>query len=171
MRRVGAGVWSVDMGEAVLAGEGLEVTAEGLAGPRPGIAVAMPNPHVVVPVAAGELAGIDLEAAPDLAPAPPAGANVEFAVLEPATRAQAAASAAEGRVRLRVHERGVGETMSCGTGVAAAVVALAARWAGPGAAPSVWRVGVPGGELKVVLDGPRTDLEGPAALVYAGALA
>jgi diaminopimelate epimerase len=68
---------------------------------------------------------------------------------------------------MRVHERGVGETRSCGTGVAAA--ALATRlWAGPDA-PDVWRVDVPGGSLVVTaLPGQRVELRGPAELVADG---
>jgi diaminopimelate epimerase len=63
-----------------------------------------------------------------------------------------------------VHERGVGETRSCGTGACAA--ALAVRlWAGDGA-PDTWRVLVPGGELRVrALPGGRVELRGPARLV------
>ena len=71
---------------------------------------------------------------------------------------------------MRVHERGVGETRSCGTGAAAA--ALATRW-WSGAEPSIdqWRVDVPGGTLRVrALAGQQVELAGPAVLVADGVI-
>jgi diaminopimelate epimerase len=73
---------------------------------------------------------------------------------------------------MRVHERGSGETLSCGTGAAAAALAIR-YWAGSGA-PDRWRVEVPGGVVGVrVLSTPEGDhvaLAGPAELVYSGEL-
>ncbi len=66
---------------------------------------------------------------------------------------------------MRVHERGVGETRSCGTGICAAVVARAAA-DGAAADGSTWRVDVPGGSCSVRwrTDG-ELELTGPAVLV------
>ena len=65
---------------------------------------------------------------------------------------------------MRVHERGVGETRSCGTGACAAALAVRS-WAGAGA-PDVWLVEVPGGTVRVtVLPGGDVELAGPAVLV------
>ena len=47
---------------------------------------------------------------------------------------------------MRVHERGVGETRSCGTGICAAVVAAVA-WSGGEGRTTPWTVDVPGGRL------------------------
>ena len=75
--------------------------------------------------------------------------------------------AAVGRVRMRVYERGVGETRSCGTGACAAALAVR-TWAGAGA-PDTWLVEVPGGTLRVrVLASGHVELAGPAALGASG---
>jgi diaminopimelate epimerase len=152
--------YEVDLGAFVLTDGDVTVAADGLAVDRPGLGVDVGNPHVVVALADDdELTDLDLRAAPSLTPAPPEGANVEFVV-----PADPLVDGGTGRIRMRVHERGVGETMSCGTGAAAA--ALATReWAGEGA-PDAWRVSVPGGELGVRIADGHVLLSGPAELVF-----
>lgn len=69
---------------------------------------------------------------------------------------------------MRVHERGVGETRSCGTGtVAAAVAALAHEGAQTGAL----QVRIPGGEVTVTITDANSYLRGPSVLVARGELA
>ena len=158
--------YQVDLGRWRLSGGEPLVKADGLTITRPGIGIDVGNPHVVVALASEvELASLELHRAPELDPAPAAGANVEFVVPgDPLVRDGI------GHVRMRVSERGVGETLSCGTGVAA--TALAVRyWAGD-AAPDNWRVEVPGGTLGVRMfpaeDGEHVALSGPAQLVFHG---
>lgn len=105
----------------------------------------MPNPHAVVFVQDLAEAGPLVEA-PDVAPGDvfPDGVNVEFVV----DRGDV------GGVRtldMRVFERGVGETLSCGTGVCAAAVAALHR-DGPVVERSEVDVRVPGGTLRVEVD-------------------
>ncbi|OJX77141.1 MULTISPECIES: diaminopimelate epimerase [unclassified Leifsonia] len=159
--QVDLGRWALDGGEPLVRAKELPVA-------RPGLGIDMGNPHVVVAVAdESELEAADLTYIPHLEPAPEDGANVEFVVPhEPLVKDGV------GRIRMRVHERGSGETLSCGTGAAAA--ALAVRyWAG-GGAPNQWRVDVPGGTVGVRMfateDGEHVALSGPAELVYTGTL-
>jgi len=70
-----------------------------------------------------------------------------------------------GEVTMRVHERGVGETRSCGTGTVAAVVA-ALRHAGR--ETGTLGVHTPGGRLRVTVEAGTTILHGPAVLVAHG---
>lgn len=71
-----------------------------------------------------------------------------------------------GRVRLRVHERGVGETSACGTGACAAVVVGRLR----DMLDEEVEVQLPGGNLTVRWKGPGSDLfkTGPATHVFEG---
>jgi diaminopimelate epimerase len=161
--------FAVDLGRWRLDGTDPVVTAPGLEVSRPGLAISVPNPHVVVVLADGrELADADLSTAPVLDPAPPLGANVEF--VQPA---EPLVEDGVGRIRMRVHERGSGETLSCGTGAAAA--ALAARYWVGAAAPDSWKVRLPGGVLGVRMfpteEGEHVSLSGPATLVYSGTVA
>jgi diaminopimelate epimerase len=144
---------SVDMGAPEVLGE----TKVGV-GDRswPALHVSMGNPHAVVFVDALEDAG------PLLAPPVhdpdeyPSGVNVEFVVRR-----------GERHVAMRVHERGSGETRSCGTGACAVMVATAlADGAGGGA---TYRVDVPGGRLDVAwTEQDRVVLTGPAVIVASG---
>ncbi|MEV7609247.1 diaminopimelate epimerase [Microbacterium sp. NPDC089320] len=158
--------YQVDLGLWKLSGDDPLVTADGLPVTRPGLGIDVGNPHVVVALASeAELASLELHRAPVLEPDPPAGANVEFVVPgEPLVRDGI------GHVSMRVSERGVGETLSCGTGVAATALAVR-HWAGD-KAPDNWRVEVPGGTLGVRMfpaeDGEHVALSGPAQLVFSG---
>lgn len=158
--------FQVDLGRWHLTGDDPTVRAKGLGVARPGVGIDVGNPHVVVALADDdELDRLDLGPTPILDPEPVNGANVEFVVpFEPLV------DDGVGRIRMRVHERGSGETLACGTGTAAA--ALATRyWAGDGA-PDNWKVRTPGGTLGVRMfpaeDGEHVSLSGPAELVYDG---
>lgn len=133
------------------------VRVGGVGGKRSATAVAMPNPHVVVSLDSLEqLQALDLSQAPDVEPALPQGQNVEFIV-----------RTGPRRLSLRVHERGSGETRSCGTGIAAAVIAAQGTAGPPSRAPvEPWQVDVAGGTAFVRWDGgTRVELTGPAVLV------
>jgi diaminopimelate epimerase len=69
-------------------------------------------------------------------------------------------------IRLRVYERGAGETLACGTGACAAVVAGIAR----GLLDSPVRVETRGGALSIAWRGPGTPvlMTGPAVTVFTG---
>jgi diaminopimelate epimerase len=159
--QVDLGRWKLDGGEPLVRAKNLKVA-------RPGLGVNVGNPHVVVALSSeDELEAADLAYIPIIDPEPVAGANVEFVVPgDPLVRDGV------GHIRMRVHERGSGETLSCGTGAVAA--ALATRhWAGE-SAPHQWRVEVPGGTLGVRMwpaeDGEHVSLSGPAELVYTGSI-
>ncbi|MGV8976482.1 MAG: diaminopimelate epimerase [Cellulomonas sp.] len=161
---VDMGPWSLPGGDrAVEAGYDAEVAVVGLAEVRPALGVDVGNPHTVLALAGlAELEAADLTRAPAVVPVPPRGTNVELVV--PLGEETGPDGVAVGRLRMRVHERGVGETRSCGTGACAAALAVRA-WAGDGA-PDVWLVDVPGGTVRVsVLPGGHVELAGPAVLV------
>ncbi len=132
----------------------------------PGIGIDVGNPHLacVDPGLTAEALGkLDLTVAPGYDPDLfPHGVNVEILTPLDADRA----------VDMRVYERGVGETRSCGTGtVAAAAAALAAD--GFRIAEDTGRVTVrvPGGAVTVGLEGGSAWLRGPSVLVATGTLA
>ncbi|MFB8751553.1 diaminopimelate epimerase [Streptomyces parvulus] len=124
--------------------------------------VNMGNPHAVAHVADLDHAG-DLYTAPSVGPAGayPDGVNVEF-VVDRGPR----------HVAMRVHERGSGETRSCGTGACAVAVATARRdGADPAVTgtPATYTVDLPGGTL-VITERPDGEVEmtGPAVIVAEG---
>lgn len=141
---------TVDMGPPRLTGRPRRVTAAGVA--RAGLEVWMGNPHVVVEVQDVVDAG-SLRDAPSVTPG--LDTNVEFVAVRP------------DRLVMRVHERGVGETQSCGTGACAAAVAVATR---AGRDAGRYLVDVPGGRLRVDWSGGTVRLTGPAEIVAAGRL-
>ena len=158
--------FQADLGRWRLDGTEPRVRARNLPVARPGLGINVGNPHVVVALASDEeLDSADLGYIPILDPEPADGANVEFVVpLEPLIKDGV------GRIRMRVHERGSGETLSCGTGAVAAALAIR-YWAGVGA-PNQWSVEVPGGTVGVRMfpteDGEHVSLSGPAELVFSG---
>jgi diaminopimelate epimerase len=163
-----AGGFRADLGRWRLPGVDPVVRARDLEVARPGLGIDVGNPHVVVALADdAELDGIDLNYVPILEPALPDGANVEFVVVD-----DPLVDDGVGGIRMRVHERGSGETLSCGTGAVAAALAVR-HYAGAGA-PDQWRVRVPGGTVGVRMfaaeDGEHVSLSGPAELVFSGAL-
>ncbi|NUP43157.1 MAG: diaminopimelate epimerase [Streptomyces sp.] len=153
---------TVGMGRATLPGGDVTVTV----GSRswPALNVNMGNPHAVVFVDDLDDAG-DLFRAPGVAPAEayPTGANVEF-VVDRGPR----------HVAMRVHERGSGETRSCGTGACAVMVAAARRDGLDPAEtghPVTYTVDVPGGRLVITEDTDGgIEMTGPAVVVAEGVI-
>ena len=149
-------VWTAEMGPARVLGD-TKVSV----GDRswPALHVDVGNPHAVVMLDEGA----DLDEAGRLHDEPaydvglyPGGVNVEFVVRR-----------GPDHIAMRVHERGSGETRSCGTGACAAAVAVVGQGAGDG--PGRWRVDVPGGELEVSRDDAgHVFLTGPALIVARG---
>ena len=137
-------------------------TGEAIVGGRPfaGLAIDVGNPHLAcvdADLTAAELAALDVAAPVSFDRSQfPDGVNVEILT-----------APHDGAVSMRVHERGVGETRSCGTGtVAAAVAALAFT----GAATGTLQVRIPGGEVTVTVTDATSYLRGPSVLVARGEL-
>jgi diaminopimelate epimerase len=153
---------TVDMGKANRLGSGGEAFEAIVGGRRfSGIAIDVGNPHLAcvdTGLTIEELAALDVGAPVHFDRAQfPEGVNIEVLT-----------APAGGVVRMRVHERGVGETRSCGTGtVAAAVAALASA----GADTGTLTVRVPGGDVTVTVTDATSFLRGPSVLVARGELA
>jgi diaminopimelate epimerase len=152
------GQFTVDMGAATVLGEG-EAQAGGQR--LAGLAISVGNPHLAC-IVTQPVTAVDLNSPRVLQPAAlTAGANVEvFRVL------------GDRDVEMRVHERGSGLTLSCGTGAVAAAVAAAVcagEWPAESATP--WTVRVPGGKLTVTPSLKASLLTGPAEIVASGELA
>lgn len=153
-----------DAGDVVVTWDGLEASVR-LAAPRLGRRHIVPlesgdtpvrqvdvgNPHAVVLGVPPE--SIDLAAAARVVRERLGEANVGVVALD-----------GRDALRLRVDERGVGETLACGTGAcAAASAARVEGWVGDDV-----RVRFLGGELRVTLEGNEIVLRGPAAEVFRG---
>jgi diaminopimelate epimerase len=121
-----------------------------------GIAVDVGNPHLACLIDE-DPAVLDLGVPPGHDPVLfPHGVNVEFSH-----------QLAPGAIRMRVHERGVGETRSCGTGTVAAVAGML-HLSGAGTGSST--VDIPGGQVLVEITEDGSTLTGPAVLVARGQL-
>lgn len=145
---------SVDMGPAEVMGVSTaRIGEQNFAG----LGVDMGNPHLAAVVLgwdAQRLAGLELVAPVFDTEFFPAGVNVEIVT-----------PLADGAVHMRVFERGVGETRSCGTGtVAAATAALADA----GQVHGTVTVHVPGGQVTVEVREDTTILRGPSRIVAEG---
>jgi diaminopimelate epimerase len=151
------GQFTVDMGPAVVLGAGAVQ-----AGDRrlDGLAITVGNPHVASMIDQ-PVAAVDLSRPIVLSPAElVSGANIE--VIRPL---------GDREIEMRVHERGSGLTLSCGTGaVAAAVAAASAAGEWPADRGMPWIVHVPGGTLTVTPSVTTSLLTGPAEIVAAGEL-
>ncbi len=149
---------TVEMGKANRLGTGVATVGGRMFS---GLAVDVGNPHLAC-VDAGlsrdGLAALDVAAPVQFDTAQfPDGVNVEVLT-----------APADGAVSMRVHERGVGETRSCGTGTVAATVAALAH---EGAATGTLTVRIPGGQVVVTITDASSYLRGPSVLVAQGELA
>ena len=121
-------------------------------------AVSMGNPHAVIEVADADAADVvRIGTALQRHAAFPQSVNVGFAEV-----------VSRDRIRLRVYERGAGETLACGSGACAAVVALVRRDRID--AGRDIEVALPGGSLRIRYDRVegRVRMGGPTAFVFEG---
>ncbi|MBC7302945.1 MAG: diaminopimelate epimerase [Nocardia sp.] len=130
-----------------------------------GVGIDVGNPHLAcvdVDLTAATLADLDLSVSPGFDPDLfPHGVNVEILT----------ALDADNAVDMRVYERGVGETRSCGTGtVAAAAAALSAAGVSVATGSGGVTVRVPGGQVRVEIEQGRAWMRGPSVLPASGIL-
>jgi diaminopimelate epimerase len=155
---VADGQFSVDMGGAAVLSAGEVMAGDQLLA---GLAISVGNPHLACMISQ-PVTAVDLTAPSVLAPAElTAGANVEVVRI-----------VGDHEIEMRVHERGSGLTLSCGTGAVAAAVAAAVsagEWQREEGLP--WTVHVPGGTLSVSPSPRASLLAGPAEIVASGELA
>ena len=146
---------TVDMGKVNLLGSGTATV-----GGRhfTGLGVDVGNPHLACldpSLTEQALAALDVAAPVRFDHGQfPEGVNVEVLTI-----------ARDGAVSMRVHERGVGETRSCGTGTVAAAAAALAHL---NTTTGTLRVRIPGGEVTVELTHTTSFLRGPSVLVAHG---
>jgi diaminopimelate epimerase len=143
---------TVDMGAPVISAGSTAAIGDEI---FEGVGVSIGNPHLVC-VTDTDVSSLDLTTMPDVeVPAFPEGVNVEFVNV-----------IGERHAYMRVYERGIGETQSCGSGACAVVAALAAI---EGTNAGEYIVDVPGGRLGVSFDDAgHVLLRGPALLVAEG---
>ncbi len=121
-----------------------------------GVSANVGNPHLVVTLdSEDEVRQADLSTVPRFdSDVFPSGANLELAAV------------VENKYVMRVHERGVGETRSCGTGAVAVAAVLSDRQ------PGRYKVKLPGGCVEVIIDeAGQAQLVGPAVIVARGEVA
>ena len=146
---------TVEMGKANQSGTGTAVVG----GRRfTGLAVDVGNPH---------LACVDPELTEDALAALDVAAPVQFDTEQfpDGVNIEVLTPPVDSVVSMRVHERGVGETRSCGTGTVAATVAALRHL---GADTGTMRVRVPGGTVTVTVTETTSHLRGPSVLVARG---
>lgn len=149
--------WTVQVGMGMAGIEGAQRTVHIAGHELDSTDINMGNPHTVAFLPEGlTVDDLDLSVRPRLSPEPEGGSNIELVEI-----------VGDHHVRMRVHERGVGETESCGTGAAAVGVAAALHTGDASRTP--WRVDVPGGTVEIGwTDSNEVTLTGPAVLVADG---
>lgn len=146
---------TVEMGKANRFGTGTAVVGGRSVS---GIAVDVGNPHLAcVGLTEAELAALDV------------GCPVSFdeQLFPEGVNVEVLTAPVDGAVSMRVHERGVGETRSCGTGTVASTLAALAH---QGADTGTLQVRIPGGEVTVTITESTSYLRGPSVLVARGEL-